>query len=149
MRSMIDPSADAIWDAVVIEVTTQGTSTTQPETDADWSALRRHAVILVESTNLLLMEGRSVAEPGSRSEIPGVDLEPEKIQSLLADDPETWSAFVGELYESGMEVRAAIESLDVDALLEAGDRLDLACESCHARYWYPGYGSRPEAIGTR
>ena len=137
MRYMIDPSADAIWDALVTEVTTEGVFTTEPETEEDWIELRRHAVILVESPNLLLMDGRRVAAVGSRSELPGVDLEPEEIEALLAEDSESWKRLVGELQETGIDVLDAVDRQDVDALLEAGNQLDIACENCHVQYWYP------------
>ena len=137
MRYMIDPAADAVWDAVVTEVTADGVVETAPETDEDWELLRRHAVTLVESTNLLLMEERPVAAEGSRSELPGVDLEPEEIEALLAQDRDAWTQFVGVLHETGVAVLEAATSHDVDGLLVAGDRLDLACETCHVRYWYP------------
>ncbi len=137
MRYMIDPAADSIWNAVVTEVTAAGTTERAPASDEEWEALRGHAVTLVESTNLLLMEGRPVAVPGSRSEMPGVDLEPEQIEALLAADRDTWGAFVGGLHATGMNVLAAIDAKDVEGLLVAGDELDLACENCHVRYWYP------------
>ena len=147
MRSMIDPAADAIWDAVVTEATPAGIVTTVPATNEDWLGLRRHAVTLVESTNLLLIEGRQVAGAGSRSEMPSVDLEPKEIEALLSEDRDTWISLVTNLHTSGVQVLTAVDALDVDALLEAGDGLDLACESCHARYWYPGFASRPDETG--
>ena len=147
MQSMVDPAADAIWDAVVTEATADGVVTTVPETNEEWMALRRHAVTLVESTNLLLMEGRRIARVGSRSEMPGVDLEPAEIEALLVEDRATWVRVVGNLHESGVEVLNAVDARDADALFAAGDRLDLACESCHARYWYPGFASRNEEVG--
>jgi hypothetical protein len=137
MRYMIDPAADSIWNAVVVEVTASGTTERAPTADAEWEALRGHAMTLVEATNLLLMDGRRVAAPGSTSEMPGVDLEPEQIEALLAADRPAWNAFVGALQASGMVVLDAIDRRDVDALLVAGDGLDLACENCHLRYWYP------------
>jgi hypothetical protein len=130
MRYIIDPAADAVWDAVVIEVGAQGTTETVPTTDEDWAALRRHA--------MTLLEGRRVAVPGSRSEMPGVDLEPEEIEALLAADRPAWNQFVGALHASGLVVLDAVDRRDVDALLVAGDQLDLTCENCHLRYWYPG-----------
>ena len=111
--------------------------------------LRRHAVTLVESTNLLLMEGRRVAAPGSRSEMPGVDLDPEEIEALLAEDRATWTTLVGNLHTSGVDVLTAIDTQDVAALLEAGDRLDLACEQCHVRYWYPALAPQETEPGGR
>lgn len=144
MRSIIDPAADAVWDSVVIVSNESGIQTTQPETDEDWLTLRRHAITLVEASNLLLMDGRAVAAPESRSELPGIDLEPDEIEALLAADRTTWSALVSKLHESGIQVLNAVDTQDVDALLVAGDRLDLACENCHATYWYPGYGGRAD-----
>jgi hypothetical protein len=138
MRYIVDPAADAIWEAVVVEVTERGTVEKVPTSDEDWATLRRHAMTLIEATNLLLMEGRPVAVPGSRSEMPGVDLEPEQIEALLAADRPAWNGFVGALHASGTVVLDAIDRRDVEALLVAGDGLDLACENCHLRYWYPG-----------
>jgi hypothetical protein len=137
MRYMIDPSADSIWEAVVVDVTTAGTTSRMPVAEDEWLRLRGHAVIIAEATNLLLMEGRRVAAPGSRSEWPGVDLEPEEIEALLAANPGAWRAFVGGLRESALVVLDAVDRRDVDALLVAGDGLDLACENCHVVYWYP------------
>jgi hypothetical protein len=137
MRYMIDPAADSIWEAVVVDVTTAGTTSREPVTDEEWLRLRGHAVVIAEATNLLLMEGRPVAAPGARSDWPGVDLEPEQIEALLAANPGAWSAFVGGLRESARVVLDAIDRKDVDALLVAGDGLDLACENCHVVYWYP------------
>jgi hypothetical protein len=137
MRYVVDPAADSIWESVVTEVTPEGVVDHMPESDEDWARLRGHALTLVEASNLLLIPGRRVAAEGSRSEMPGVDLEPEQIEALLAESPEAWAQFVGALRESGLVVLSAVEARDVDALLVAGDGLDLACENCHVRYWYP------------
>jgi hypothetical protein len=149
MRYMIDPAADSIWEAVVVDVTTAGTTSREPVTDEEWLRLRAHAVIIAEATNLLLMEGRPVAAPGSRSDWPGVDLEPEQIEALLATNPGAWSAFVGGLRESARVVLDAIDRKDVDALLVAGDGLDLACENCHIVYWYPSLADTSAADSAR
>jgi len=137
MRYLVDPAADAIWESVVTEVTAEGVFDHVPETDEDWAKLRGHAITLVEATNLLLMPDRRIAAEGSRSEMPSVDLEPEQIEALLAENREAWMQFVGGLSESGLVVLSAVDKRDVDALLVAGDGLDLACENCHVRYWYP------------
>ena len=144
MRHMVDPAADAIWESVVTDVTSEGIVEHVPETEDDWALLRGHALTLVESTNLLLMPGRPVAAAGSRSEMPGVDLEPEEIEALLAADRVAWTQFAAGLQASGLEVLAAVDGRDVDALLVAGDGLDLACENCHLRYWYPSLADAGE-----
>jgi hypothetical protein len=137
MRYMIDPSADAIWESVVTIVTDDGIQEIKPETDDDWALLRRYAVTLTEATNLLLMPDRRVAEEGSISELPGVDLEPEQIEALLSENRGAWTQFTLGLHDSGVTVLEAIDAQDLDALLVAGDALDLACENCHVRFWYP------------
>ena len=146
MRSMIDPAADAVWDAVVIEATADGIVETRPETEGDWLRLRRHAVTLAEASNLLLIEGRRIAAPESRSDLPGIDLHPDAIQDLVAEGWESWAETSRGLRATSRVVLDAVEARDVDALLEAGTELDLACEDCHSRFWYPGFADpRPAA----
>ncbi len=139
MRTMIDPAADAVWDAVVTESTPDGIVEIRPETDGDWTRLRRQAVLLAESANLLLVEGRRVAAPESRSDLPGIDLHPDAIEDLLDDDWRTWAEAAQGLGDTSATVLAAVDARDVEALLAAGAELDLACERCHAVYWYPGH----------
>ena len=146
MRSMIDPAADAIWDAVVTEATADGIVETRPESEGDWLRLRGHALTLAEASNLLLIESRRIAAPESRSELPGIDLHPDAIEELVAEDWNGWAAASRGLRATSGVVLRALEARDVDALLEAGTALDLACEDCHARYWYPGHADpRPAA----
>ena len=145
MRSMIDPAADAVWDAVVTTSTVDGIHEEVPDTDEEWVSLRRNAITLVEATNLLLIDGRAIARAESRSELPGIDLEPEEIEALVTEDRETWTRLVAGLQRSALTVLEAVDARDAGALLAAGDGLDLACEMCHSRYWYPGHGdSRAE-----
>jgi len=148
MRYMIDPSADALWESVVTVVSDEGVNEIRPETDEDWERLRGAAVTLTEATNLLLMEDRPVAEEGSVSELPGVDLEPAQIEALLADDRDAWTQFVLGLHASGVTILEAIAARDVDALLVAGDGLDLACENCHQRFWYPDLGPQSSSAAN-
>lgn len=146
MRSMIDPAADAVWDAVVIEATADGIVETRPESEGDWLRLRGHALTLAEASNLLLIESRRIAAPGSRSELPGIDLHPDAIAELVAEDWSGWAATALGLRVTSDVVLQAVEARDVDALLAAGTELDFACEDCHARYWYPGHADpRPAA----
>ena len=149
MRSMIDPAADAIWNAVVVEATADGIVETRPETEGDWLRLRRQALTLAEASNLLLIEGRRIAAPESRSELPGIDLHPDAIQKLVDEDWDGWMEVARGLRATGGTVLDAVEARDVDALLEAGTELDLACENCHSVFWYPGYADpRPAPPGN-
>ena len=44
-----------------------------------------------------------------------------------------------ELHDAGTILLTAVRNKDIDALLAGGTRLDVACESCHSRFWYPDY----------
>lgn len=138
MLSVVDPSADAIWEAVAtIYHPDRSIEERRPETDEEWLALRHEAIRLVESANLMLMEGREVARTGFRSENPGIELEPEQVQALIEDDFETWAQLVGDFYRVSATMLSAIESRDADRLFDEGGPLDVTCERCHQRYWYP------------
>ena len=139
MLSLIDPSADAIWDSVATIITADGIEDRRPSTDEDWAELRHHAIHLVEAPNLLLMEGRPVARPGFKSEFPGIELEPEEIEALVTEDPATWREYTRDLHDVGVILLNAVEARDVDALFNGGETLDQACEACHQHYWYPGF----------
>src|SRR5512147_2934186 len=67
MDSMVDPSADYLWESVATIVTKKGVEERRPRTPEDWKQVRRRAVALVEATNLLIMDGRLVARPGEQS----------------------------------------------------------------------------------
>jgi plastocyanin len=136
MLSMVDPKADNIWNSVATIVTLEGTEEKRPRTEEDWVALRHDAITLVEATNLLLMD-RQVAKPGVKSENPGIELEPEDIQTRIEQDPETWKKMVHGLYDASMVMLAAVDERNVDKLFDNGGNLDAACESCHRQYWYP------------
>jgi hypothetical protein len=137
MDSIIDPQADVLWNSVATIVSATGTEERAPQTDEEWAAVRRGAVQLVEATNMLLIPGRLVARPGEKSENPRIELEPEAIHKLIADDPAKWAQLVGGLHDAALPALMAINAKDVKGLFDAGDKLEHACESCHQNYWYP------------
>lgn len=142
MDAIVDPNADYIWDSVEIVATLEGTTKKEPRTDEEWKALRLHTLALLEATNLLQMPGRIVAHPGEKAEDPRVDLQPEEIQTKMNQNVAEWGRMAGILHDAAMQSLDAANRKDVQALLNAGDVLDSACESCHSRYWYrkaPGY----------
>jgi cytochrome c556 len=106
-------------------------------TDEDWARLRETAVTLAESTNLLIVPGRRVAQPGAKSENPDAELEPEQIQALIAKNRGAFVAHAHVLHEAAMEALRAIDARKVDAITDAGGTIDAACEGCHLQFWYP------------
>ena len=137
MNSVIDPSIDVVWNAVGSVVDDGKLTDRAPVTDEEWAEVRRHALIVSESANLLVMHDRPVAAPGAPSLAPGVELTPEEIRKLIDENPDGWNLFARELQDSMTPALAAIDAKDSKALFEAGERIDATCENCHATFWYP------------
>jgi len=145
MDSQVDPSADYIWDAVATVITEKGIEERFPRTPKEWQEIRRRAITLVESTNLMIMPGRMVAHPGEKSENPGIELAPEEINALLEKDRATFVKHAGTLHDAAMEILKAIDAKDKEKILDGGAAIDEACEACHKIYWYPNEGKDREA----
>jgi hypothetical protein len=137
MNSVIDPSIDVVWNSVGSTVDDKGLKDRTPEAEADWAEVRRHALIVSEAANLLMMHNRPVAPPGAPSLAPGVELTPEEIQKLIDENRDGWNLYVQELQDSLKPALAAIDAKDSQALLEAGEKIDTTCENCHTVFWYP------------
>lgn len=137
MEAIVMPSAQTLWDSVAVDVTEKGTVEKGPATDEDWEKLRWTAVTLAESTNLLVVPGRRVAPPGTKSENPDSELEPEQMQALIAKNRPAFVAHAHVLHEAAMEALRAIDARKLDAISEAGGTIDAACEGCHLQFWYP------------
>jgi len=140
MDSIVDPSADELWNSVATTVDAKGVHDKFPQNDEEWKAVRRNAIRLLEASNLLLIPGRQVAKSGEKSENPGIELEPEQMQALIDKDRETFSKLAHGLHDRVMVAFKAIEAKDKEALLDSGDGIDQACENCHLKYWYPDEG---------
>jgi hypothetical protein len=137
MDSIVDPSADYLWESVATIVTKKGTEERRPRTDMEWKEVRRRAIAMVEGTNLLIMDGRLVARAGEKSENPGIELGPEEIKAVIDADRASFIKFAHGLHDAGIKALAAIDKKDADALSDAGETIDEACEQCHLKYWYP------------
>jgi hypothetical protein len=137
MNSVIDPSVDEVWNSVGSVVDDRGLTDRAPNKNEDWTAVRRHALIVSEAANLLLMHNRPVAPPGAPSLAPGVELTPEEIRALIDKNPEGWNFYVQQFQDSLKPALAAIDAKNSEALFEAGEKIDETCENCHQTFWYP------------
>ena len=137
MDSIVDPNADYLWDAVSTDSTLKGIVEKAPKTDEDWKEVRRHAVSLMEAMNMLQIPGRPVAKPGEKAADPRVEEPPEVIKTMIDSDRRTWAANANGLYDATALILKAVDAKNVDGILDAGDRIDKACETCHLKYWYP------------
>jgi hypothetical protein len=87
-----------------------------PKTDKEWNDFRGQALMLAESGNLLMMEGR-------------------------ARDQGSWMKDSKMLVDVGAAAFKAAQAKNVDAVLALNDQLYAAYVTCHEQY-RPGYGKR-------
>jgi cytochrome c556 len=137
MDSMVDPSAEFLFESVAEVADEHGITEKAPQTDEEWRDVRRRAVTLVEAPNLLIMMGRKVAQPGEKSQNPQVELQPEQIQALLESDRPNFLARARNLQDAANAAVKAADAKNKDMLFEASTQIDRACENCHIHYWYP------------
>jgi hypothetical protein len=140
MEHIIDPTADWVFDAAVVDVTAKGVVETKPLTDDDWLKVERGGLLLAEATNLLKMP-RQMAPPaqedkpnkGAEPELP-----PEQIQAKIDQDRALWNKYADGLRDAALSTVKVARARDAEALFNVGSEIDKACENCHLEYWYPG-----------
>ena len=136
---MIDPLADNIFDAVAVFITKEGTREVAPKTEEDWDKVRIGAVTMVEGVYLLKIP-RPFAPPGDNNDSEGPEapeLSPAQITAKIEKDPVLWNAKIEALRNAGLEVLEIVKKKDANALWQAAEDIDTACENCHLEYWYP------------
>ena len=140
MAYMIDPAADFLWESVSTSVSEAGTEEKQPRTTEEWNEVRKHAVILTEAANLILMDGRHVAREGQHLEDHGTpgNLTAEQSEQAIDADRKTFESFASALRDVGKSMLSAADTQNTQGILDAGDTMDQVCEGCHLKFWYPG-----------
>ena len=139
MNYMVDPAADFLWESVSTTETAEGIEEKQPRTDEEWREVHRHAILLTEGANLLLIdrhvagEGRSLEDHGT----PG-NLTAAQAEEAIGKDKQTYVSFAIALRDVGEAFVAAADKRDPQAIIDAGDTMDQVCEGCHLKFWYPG-----------
>jgi len=139
MKNLIQPSADTLWKAVSYVVTGEGTTETQPETTEDWERLRTSALALIEAGNALMLPGRQVAA-GMAEEYPEFQYRPEEIETLIAENPDSWNRYAQSMQALTRDTLRAIEFRDLMGLTDFGARINEACQDCHGQFWYRPLG---------
>lgn len=140
MKDMIDPAADFLWESVSSTVTVEGVEEKQPRTDEEWAEVRKQALIIAESANLILLPGRHVAREGQVLDDHGTpgNLTAAESEQAIAADRATYEGFGQALHDAGVAFIKAAEARNPQAILDAGEVMDEVCESCHLKFWYPG-----------
>jgi hypothetical protein len=109
MARIVDPAADTYWDAVGWIVDTTGTTYVHPDSDEEWETVRDAALVVAESGNLLMMEGRR-----------------------LDDGP--WMGMAQSMVDVGRRAIEMAEARNEQGVFDVGAEIYFACLNCHSRY---------------
>jgi hypothetical protein len=109
MAQVMEPAADAYWDAVGTIVDEKGTHEIAPKTLEEWEAVRNSAMVVAESGNLLMMPSR-------------------------AKDGGEWMQLSQELIDVGQKAVRAAESRNKTAVFDVGAEVYDVCTRCHSQY---------------
>lgn len=137
MKSMIDPSANSLYNAVSSSVTSDGVKEKSPKTEEEWDEVRRQAITLIEASDLIVLTGRHVAGPAEVALNPRVQLSPAEIEAMIAKDRASWVKMAHDLHDSIRPALKAIDEKNPMALSDSTIAIDMTCESCHVKFWYP------------
>ena len=137
MGSMVDPTADFLFESVQILSDETGIHEIVPRTDAEWQEVRSRAETLRQAQDVLSAPGLRGARPRDRAANPEVENQAAEIQTLLDANRADFATRARGLAEAAEVVIRAADAKDKDALLQALEGIDRACERCHLTYWYP------------
>jgi hypothetical protein len=140
MADMIDPASDYVFDSIGTIITKEKTTEIQPRTDEDWAKIRAGAVMMAEGVYLLKVPRRftPVGDENNSTGPEPEELSPAQITAKVEKDPVLWNAKIEALRNVGLEVLEIVKKKDTNALWDACEDLDSACENCHLEFWYPG-----------
>jgi cytochrome c556 len=139
MDTVVDPSADALWETAGTVAEHGRTNVRRPRTDQDWKTARRLALTLIDGAKQL-QTPRPVGSNGhwvlADAATPGIR-SAAQIQADIAANPARFYKAAARLQKTSVDALAALDAKDIPRFLDAGARIDAACEACHAAYWYP------------
>jgi len=118
MNALVVPSSAIIFGAVATMADLTGEHEYKPETDDDWNIVFANAVMLTESANLLMVQGRQRCLGGV----------------IPAANRAEWTQLAREFVEAADEALVAAQKHDATGISNAGERIDVACDTCHERF---------------
>ena len=109
MSGITGPGATVLYNAVGTIVNTEGVKEIAPQNDEEWASVGNSVAALVESGNLLMMEGRAV-------------------------DTGDWIKMSQAMIDAGVVALKAVEAKSTEGVLTAGEAVNASCDNCHERY---------------
>ena len=139
MADLIDPASDNVFNAVSTTIGAKGLVEVEPRTDDDWARVKSGAVTLAEGISLLKVP-RPIVPADDRSEASdsnNAEMSPDQIRAKILADPVLWNAKIEALRNINLTILDIVKRRNAADLVEAGEILDQACETCHLEFWYP------------
>lgn len=118
MHAIIEPASTVVFDAVATTIDASGVHEKYPQNDEEWDAVLHAAITLTEAGNLLMI-------PGRKREVGG---------AIPAKNWADWNRKAREMIEASEVALKAARNKSVQGLLDAGERIDVACDACHEPY---------------
>ncbi len=136
MHSMVDPSADFVFESVQTVANETGIHEIAPETDQEWQDVRARLLVLMQVKDLVSSPGIRAARPRDRSGST-VENEPYEVQALIDGNRQDFVNKAQRLRDAATVAMRAVDAKDKNGLMDGLIGIDQACEVCHLRYWYP------------
>jgi len=109
MNGMVTPGSNAVFNAVSTSVTKEGIVEKAPKTEEEWQALANNAAMLVESGNLMLVDGRM-------------------------KDKGDWVKLTQVFIDASKVALDAARAHNKDGVYMSGEAIDASCDRCHEKY---------------
>ena len=109
MAGIVMPAAYVVFDSVSTIVDAKGVQENQPRTDEEWANVGANAAVLIESANMLLIGNRAI-------------------------DQGEWVKMSNAMADAGRIALKAAEAKNPNGILEAGEAINMSCDSCHEKY---------------
>jgi hypothetical protein len=109
MVGIVTPAAYVVFDSVSTIVDAKGVQENQPRTDEEWARVGANAAALIESANMLLIGNRAV-------------------------DQGDWVKMAKAMADAGQIALKAADAKKPEAILEAGEAINMSCDNCHQKY---------------
>jgi len=117
METTVEPVSNAVFDAAVWE---NGVQVGGPKTVEDWKMVQANALMLGETANLLLMNGRAKDQVG-------------------------WTIRTQAMRDAALEAARAADARNTEAIFAAGTHIYQSCTGCHLQY-IPNLNAAPKKI---
>lgn len=109
MQGITMPAANVVFQSVSTTISHRGIEEKRPEAEEEWQVVGNAAAALIESGNLLMLGSRLI-------------------------DKEDWIKMSKALMDASAVALKATEEKNVEKLLDSGEAINAACDSCHQKY---------------